>query len=69
MERKENALRSFLIRWQAKARARSAGVEGLPHGSTTIDMEGLDRRGLKVRKTFFKEGCSSELREPGSLIY
>jgi hypothetical protein len=32
-------------------------------------MEGLDRRGMKVEKIFFEEGCSSELREPGSLIY
>jgi hypothetical protein len=42
MEQKENALRSFPIRWQAKARVRSAGVAGLPHGSATIGMEGLD---------------------------
>jgi hypothetical protein len=69
MERKENALRSFPIGWQAKARARSAGVVGLPHGSVTIVLEGLDRRGMNVGKIFFEEGCSSELREPGSLIY
>jgi hypothetical protein len=69
MERKENALRSFPIGWQAKARVRSAGVAGLPHGSATIGMEGLDRRGMKVGKIFFEEGCSSELREPESLIY
>jgi hypothetical protein len=61
--------RSFLIGWQAKARARSAGVVGLPHGRAAIGMEGLDWRGMKVRKIFFEEGCSSELREPGSLIY
>jgi hypothetical protein len=42
MEQKENALRSFPIGWQAKARVRSAGVAGLPHGSATISMEGLD---------------------------
>jgi hypothetical protein len=24
---------------------------------------------MKVGKIFFEEGCSSELREPGSLIY
>jgi hypothetical protein len=52
-----------------KARARSAGVAGFPHGRATISKEGLGRRGMKVRKIFFEEGCSSELREPGSLIY
>jgi hypothetical protein len=61
MEWKENVLRSFPIGWQAKARARSAGVVGLPHGSATIGMEGLGWRGMKVGKIFFEEGCSSEL--------
>jgi hypothetical protein len=69
MERKENTLRSFPIRWQAKARVRSTGVAGLPHDSATIIMEGLDRRGMNIGKIFFEEGCSSELRESGSLIY
>jgi hypothetical protein len=57
MERKENALRSFPIGWQAKARARSAGVAGLPHGSTTIGMEGLDRRGMKTGRSFLRKGA------------
>jgi hypothetical protein len=62
-------LRSYLIGWQAKARARSARVAGFLHGRATISNEGLGQRGMKVGKIFFKEGCSSELREPGSLIY
>jgi hypothetical protein len=56
-------LRSFLIGWQAKARARSAGVAGFPHGRATISKEGLGRRGMKVGKIFFEEGCSSELTD------
>jgi hypothetical protein len=46
-----------------KARARSAGVAGFPHGRATIGMEGLDRRGMKVGKIFSDDGCSFELTE------
>jgi hypothetical protein len=72
IEWKENALRSFPIRWQVKARARSARVVGLPHGSATIGKEWLGWRGMKVGKIFFEEGCSSELTkglESGFLEY
>jgi hypothetical protein len=62
-------LRSYLIGWQAKARARSGGVAGFPRGRATTSKEGLGRRGMKVGKIFFEEGCSSELREPRSLMY
>jgi hypothetical protein len=42
---------------------------GFSRGRATINKEGLGRRGIKVEKIFFEEGCSSELRETGSLIY
>jgi hypothetical protein len=56
-------LLSYLIGWQAKARARSAGVAGFLHGRATIGMERLDRRGMKVGKIFSDDGCSFELTE------